>query len=90
MKLSKSMFLRSLGMAIALERFAPSDYVTGYWKVFRHNIESNGSGVFSSLEKVSKKIGIAKAKIFLVTGMAGQGKTNFDSPEKGKVLQKVA
>jgi len=59
------------------ERFAPSDYVTGYWEVFRHSIQSNGSGVFRSLEKVSKKIGIAKAKIFLVTGKAGQGKTNF-------------
>lgn len=59
------------------EQFAPSDYLTGYWKVFRHNIESSGSGVFRSLEKVSKKIGIAQAKIFLVTGMAGQGKTNF-------------
>ena len=59
------------------ERFAPSDYLTGYWEVFRISIESNGSGVFRSLEKVSKKIGIAQAKIFLVTGMAGQGKTNF-------------
>ncbi len=59
------------------ERFAPSDYLTGYWEVFRHNIESTGSGVFRSLEKVSKKIGIAQAKIFLITGMAGQGKTNF-------------
>jgi len=58
-------------------RFSPSDYSTGYWEVFRHSIQSSGSGVFSSLEKVSKKIGIAQAKIFLVTGMAGQGKTNF-------------
>jgi len=59
------------------ERFAPSDYLTGYWEVFRLSIQSNGSGVFNSLEKVSKKIGITQAKIFLVTGMAGQGKTNF-------------
>ena len=59
------------------ERFAPSDYLTGYWKVFRHSIQSSGSGVFSSLEKVSKKIRIAQSKIFLITGMAGQGKTNF-------------
>ena len=59
------------------ERFAPSDYLIGYWEVFRHSIESSGSGVFSSLEKAFKKIGIAQAKIFLVTGMAGQGKTNF-------------
>jgi hypothetical protein len=59
------------------ERFAPSDNLTGYWEVFRYSIQSSGSGVFSSLEKVSKKIRIAQAKIFLVTGMAGQGKTNF-------------
>ena len=59
------------------ERFVPNEYLTGYWEVFRHSIQSSGSGVFSSLEKVSKKIGIAQAKIFLVTGMAGQGKTNF-------------
>lgn len=58
-------------------RFKPNDYLTDYWEVFQYNIESNGSGVFRSLEKVSKKIGIAQAKIFLVTGMAGQGKTNF-------------
>lgn len=59
------------------QRFAPSDYVTGYWEVFRISIESSGSGIFRSIEKVSKKIKIAQAKIFLVTGMAGQGKTNF-------------
>lgn len=59
------------------ERFAPSEYLTAYWKVFKHNIQSSGSGLFSSLEEVSKKIGLAQAKIFLVTGMAGQGKTNF-------------
>ena len=59
------------------ERFVLSDYSTGYWEVFRYSIESNGSGVFSYLEKVLKKICIAQAKIFLVTGMAGQGKTNF-------------
>lgn len=59
------------------ERYTPSDYSTGYWDVFRHPIEASGSGVFRSLEEVAKKICIAKSKIFLVTGMAGQGKTNF-------------
>ncbi|RZR42787.1 SMEK domain-containing protein [Vibrio vulnificus] len=59
------------------ERFAPNDYLMGYWEVFRHSIQSNGSGVFRSIEEVSKKIRITQAKIFLVTGMAGQGKTNF-------------
>jgi len=59
------------------ERFSPSDYLTGNWEVFRHSIQSNGSGVFSSLEKISKKIRITQAKIFLITSIAGQGKTNF-------------
>ena len=59
------------------ERFAPSDYLTGYWEVFRVSIQSIGNGTYSFLEKAFKKIRIAQAKIFLVTGMAGQGKTNF-------------
>jgi len=59
------------------ERFVPNDFLASYWEVFRESIQSSGSGVFRSLERVSKKIGIAQAKIFLVTGMAGQGKTNF-------------
>lgn len=59
------------------EQFKPTDFLTGYWEVFRYDIQSSGNGLFYSLEKISKKIGIAQAKIFLVTGMAGQGKTNF-------------
>lgn len=59
------------------ERYTPSDYSTGYWKVFQYPIQASGSGVFRSLENVTKNIGIAQSKIFLVTGMAGQGKTNF-------------
>lgn len=59
------------------ERFEPSGYLSNYWKVFSYNIQSSGSGVFNSLEEISGKIQIAQAKIFLVTGMAGQGKTNF-------------
>lgn len=60
------------------ERFEPTDYLTGaYWEVFRISIQSSGSGVFNTLEKIAKKISIAQSKIFLVTGMAGQGKTNF-------------
>nr|NJM04215.1 ATP-binding protein [Desulfobacula sp.] len=59
------------------ERFEPIDFLTGYWEVFSYSIQSSGSGVFRSLEKVSDKIKITQAKIFLITGMAGQGKTNF-------------
>lgn len=58
-------------------RFEPSDHEAAYWEVFRLGIESNGSGLFSSLESILDKIKIALARIFLVTGMAGQGKTNF-------------
>ncbi|UWQ32173.1 SMEK domain-containing protein [Leisingera sp. M527] len=59
------------------ERYVPKDYLTGYWTVFEHNVESNGSGVYRSLGEITDQINLALAKIFLVTGMAGQGKTNF-------------
>ena len=29
------------------EQFVPSDYLTGYWEVFRHSIQSSGSGVWN-------------------------------------------
>lgn len=59
------------------EQFSPSGNSVDYWKVFSYNIQSSGSGIFRSLDKAINKISIAKSKIFLVTGMAGQGKTNF-------------
>ena len=59
------------------KRFQPSDNLHRYWRIFGFSIESSGSGLLNLLEDISKKIEIAQAKIFLVTGMAGQGKTNF-------------
>ena len=59
------------------ERFQPSDFITGYWRVLRHDIESKSSGATHILDRIIEKIKIAESKIFLVTGMAGQGKTNF-------------
>ena len=59
------------------KRYVPKNYLTGYWKVFRFGIESIGSEVFRALDSICKQLEIAQAKIFLVTGMAGQGKTNF-------------
>lgn len=59
------------------ERYVPRDYLTGYWTVFRHSVEANGSGVHRSLDEITDQINLALTKIFLVTGMAGQGKTNF-------------
>lgn len=59
------------------ERYKSNEDSSDYWEVFRSGIQSGGSDIFSSLEKILKKIIIAQAKIFLITGMAGQGKTNF-------------
>lgn len=58
-------------------KYTPTADLQDYWKVFKLNIESNGNGVCRNLEDVLVKIRIAYAKIFLITGMAGQGKTNF-------------
>ncbi|MDZ4394440.1 SMEK domain-containing protein, partial [Cypionkella sp.] len=44
------------------ERYAPKDYQTGYWTVFSYNIESNGSGIFRSLDKIADRIRLAQAK----------------------------
>ncbi|GAA5107558.1 hypothetical protein GCM10023211_08810 [Orbus sasakiae] len=59
------------------ERFVPNANLSGYWDVFQHAVQSNGSGVLRLLKDISKKIRLTQVKIFLVTGMAGQGKTNF-------------
>jgi hypothetical protein len=53
------------------ERYESSEDSSDYWEVFRVGIQSGGSGIYSSLEKILKKIIIAQAKIFLITGMAG-------------------
>ncbi|MBM3063346.1 SMEK domain-containing protein [Citrobacter braakii] len=59
------------------ERYESSEDSSDYWEVFRLGIQSGGSGIYRALENILKKIIIAQAKIFLITGMAGQGKTNF-------------
>lgn len=61
----------------AQKTFGAHDYLSGYWEVFQYNLESGGRGLISSLEDIQKMGELAKAKIFLITGMAGQGKTNF-------------
>lgn len=61
----------------AEKTFGSHDYLSGYWEVFRHSLEYGGMGLVRSLEGIQKMAELAHAKIFLVTGMAGQGKTNF-------------
>lgn len=61
----------------AEKTFGSHDYLSGYWEVFRHSLTYGGMGLVQSLEGIQKMVELAHAKIFLVTGMAGQGKTNF-------------
>ena len=58
-------------------RFEPDEQTEGYWEVFRHPIESNSSGVDRALDDIISRIELTQSKIFLITSMAGQGKTNF-------------
>ncbi|MBF9052397.1 SMEK domain-containing protein [Roseobacter sp. HKCCD9010] len=61
----------------AEKTFGSHDYLSGYWEVFRHSLTYGGMGLVRSLEDIQKRVELANAKIFLITGMAGQGKTNF-------------
>jgi hypothetical protein len=61
----------------AEKAFGSHDYLSGYWEVFRHSLTYGGIGLVRSLEGIQKMAELAHSKIFLVTGMAGQGKTNF-------------
>lgn len=57
--------------------FVPEALYQDYWTVFKVNVQHAGYSIHRILRELSKKVEIAKSKIFLVTGMAGQGKTNF-------------
>jgi len=59
------------------EGFRPSSEQDAHWETFRLAIQSQGSGLVSQIEKIEKAISLIEAKVFLITGMAGQGKTNF-------------
>lgn len=49
----------------------------GAWRVFRIPIEFGSHGIGMGIDDAIAPIKLTQAKIFLVTGMAGQGKTNF-------------
>ncbi|MBM5067369.1 ATP-binding protein [Vibrio parahaemolyticus] len=59
------------------EKFSPQADLKDYWRVFKYNVESSTTGIYYQLNDILDKIKISTSKIFLVTGMAGQGKTNF-------------
>jgi hypothetical protein len=59
------------------EKFKPADGDQSNWRVIRFPIESVASGLTSKMREVSESLRLTKKQIFLITGMAGQGKTNF-------------
>lgn len=57
--------------------YQPVNGNTPEWEIVRFPAESLASGLTSRLQDVLGLIGLIRKKIFLVTSMAGQGKTNF-------------
>lgn len=47
------------------------------WEIVRYAAESAANGLTSRLQKAVGLIALIRKKIFLITSMAGQGKTNF-------------
>ncbi|GGE38122.1 hypothetical protein GCM10007276_14420 [Agaricicola taiwanensis] len=59
------------------EPYQPVNGNTPEWEIVRFPAESVASGLTSRLQDALGLIGLIRKKIFLVTSMAGQGKTNF-------------
>lgn len=57
--------------------YRPVNGNTADWMIARFQAESSASGLTSRLQDALGLIGLIRKKIFLVTSMAGQGKTNF-------------
>lgn len=58
-------------------RYEPVNPESAGWMIARHKLEGTASGLTSRLNDARALIGLIRNKIFLVTSMAGQGKTNF-------------
>lgn len=59
------------------EPYRPVNGKTADWMIARFQAESSASGLTSRLQDALGLIRLIRKKIFLVTSMAGQGKTNF-------------
>lgn len=57
--------------------YKPADPDSAGWMIARLQLESAASGLTSRLNDARVLIDLIRNKIFLVTSMAGQGKTNF-------------
>jgi hypothetical protein len=58
-------------------KYKPTEGNETIWNVVRHKLESNATGIYYKFDDAISLIALIQKKIFLVTGMAGQGKTNF-------------
>lgn len=58
-------------------RYTLVDGDTVAWEIVRFKAESSATGLLSIFEDVLKLVSLIQKKVFLVTSMAGQGKTNF-------------
>lgn len=58
-------------------RYEPVNPKSAGWKIAQFRLESAASGLTSRLIDARALISLIRNKIFLITSMAGQGKTNF-------------
>lgn len=58
-------------------RYEPVNRESAGWMIARHQLEGAATGLTSRLNDARALIALIRNKIFLVTSMAGQGKTNF-------------
>ncbi|WP_085339803.1 SMEK domain-containing protein [Aquidulcibacter paucihalophilus] len=58
-------------------RYEPVNPESAGWMIARLKVEGAASGLTSRLNDARALIGLIRNKIFLITSMAGQGKTNF-------------
>jgi len=59
------------------KKYSPKDEDSAIWSIVRFRVESIATGLTYKLQEARSLIALMRNKIFLITSMAGQGKTNF-------------
>lgn len=59
------------------ERYEPTEDAEAFSRIWRHPVESRAYGFNRRVDDILELINLGRKKILLLTGMAGQGKTNF-------------
>lgn len=60
-----------------VERYEPAGDAIAYRRIWAHPVESRAYGFNRRLDDILELIELGRKKVMLLTGMAGQGKTNF-------------